>query len=402
MKANLIERPYYTEKIRPYIRQPIIKILTGQRRIGKSYILQQFANIIRREDKQANIIYVNKELKEYGHIATDDDLYEYIKTKYTKRKNNYVFIDEIQEIPGFQHTLRSLLAEGECDLYCTGSNANMLSGELATLLAGRYMEFSVHCLSYKEFLDFHGYGKGNESLQKYLQIGGMPYLIHLKDEQLCFDYLQNLYSTILLKDVISRKQIRDVNFMTDLVHFLADNVGSLFSATSISKYLKSQRQQLPTQMVIEYTAALCQAYFIHKAERAEIAGLKIFESGEKYFFEDLGIRNAIRGYNPKRDIQKYMENVIYLHLKRNGYRVFVGKTGNLEVDFAGIRMHEKIYIQSAFRLELDQTKTREIASLMKIKDSFPKYIVTLDDYAGGIDEYGIRTVKLGDFLLTDL
>ena len=230
---------------------------------------------------------------------------------WTKNKNNYVFVDEIQEVPSFQHTLRSLLAEGSCDIYCTGSNANMLSGELATFMAGRYMEFPIHSLSYKEFLLFHQLEDNNQSLIKYLRIGGMPYLIHFKgEEQLCFDYLQNLYSTILLKDVIARKQIRNVDFMERLIAYIADNVGSLFSASSISKYIKSQRQQLPTQMVIDYSLALAQAYFIHKVQRADVQGLKIFEIGEKYYFEDLGIRNAIRGFDPLTEIQKWMENVV--------------------------------------------------------------------------------------------
>lgn len=227
---NIIERPYYMDKFRPYIGQPIIKVLTGQRRIGKSYILLQLIEKIKHEDLNANIIAINKELKEFSNIHTDDELYQYIHQRLSSEQANYVFIDEIQEIPNFQNSLRSLLAEGNCDLYCTGSNANMLSGELATLLAGRYIEFPIHSLSFREFLDFHRLENNNESLQKYMRIGGMPYLIHLNgDERLSMDYLQNLYSTILLKDVIARKQIRNVDFLERLVNYLADNIGSLFS-----------------------------------------------------------------------------------------------------------------------------------------------------------------------------
>jgi uncharacterized protein len=403
MKEELIERPFYTEKIRPYIGQPVIKILTGQRRIGKSCILRQLMNIIGNSDSNSQIIYINKELKEFREIQTDDNLYQVISSQLVKGKNNYVFIDEIQEIPLFQHTLRSLLAEGYCDIYCTGSNANMLSGELATYLAGRYMEFPIHSLSYKEFLNFHQLGDNNESLQKYLRIGGMPYLIHFQEnEELCFNYLQNLYSTILLKDVIARKQIRNVDFMERLVGYIADNSGSLFSASSISKYLKSQRQQLPTQMVIEYSAALVQAYFIHKVSRADIQGLKIFEIGEKYYFEDLGIRNAIRGYDVLTEIQKWMENVVYLQLIRQGFTVYVGKTDNLEIDFVSLRQQERFYIQVSYRLETETTRSREIASLLKTMDNFPKYIVTLDEFALGVTSEGIRIVHLREFLLMDL
>lgn len=399
MQEGIIERSYYTEKIRPYIGQPIIKILTGQRRIGKSCILKQLMDIIRDMDNNANLIYITKEFR---RILTDNDLYKSITSQLDKNKNNYVFVDEIQEIPSFQHTLRSLLAEGSCDIYCTGSNANMLSGELATFIAGRYMEFPIHSLSYKEFLLFHQLEDNNQSLIKYLRIGGMPYLIHFKgEEQLCFDYLQNLYLTILLKDVIARKQIRNLDFMERLIAYIADNVGSLFSASSISKYIKSQRQQLPTQIVIDYSLALAQAYFIHKVQRADVQGLKIFEIGEKYYFEDLGIRNAIRGFDPLTEIQKWMENVVYLQLIRQGYTVFVGKVDNLEIDFVGQKLHERIYVQVSYRLDGEKTKDREVASLLKTMDSFPKYIVTLDEFALGTTAEGIQITHLRDFLMKE-
>ncbi len=403
MQNDLIKRPYYIEKIRPHIGKPIIKILTGQRRIGKSYILLQLMDVIREVDASANIIYISKELKQFGNIQTDADLYQYITSQFGKDRNNCVFIDEIQEIPEFQHSLRSLLAEGHCDIYCTGSNANMLSGELATYLAGRYLEFPVHSLSYREFLVFHQLTDSNESLQKYMRIGGMPYLIHLKgDEQLSFEYLRNLYSTILLKDVIARRQVRNIDFMERLVGYIADNVGSLFSSSNIAKYLKSQRQQVPTQLVIDYSVALTQAYFIHRVGRIDIQGLKIFEIGEKYYFEDLGIRNAIRGFDPLTEIQKWMENLVYMQLIREGFTVYVGKTGQLEIDFVGQRLQERIYAQVCFRLEGENTRKREVGSLQKANDNFPKYIVTLDEYGLGITAEGIEVVHLRDFLLRGL
>ena len=398
---EIIERPFYTEKILPYIRQPVIKILTGQRRIGKSFILKQISNSIQ-QSIEANVIYINKEQKEYKQIVNDNDLYEYIDAHLADKAENFVFIDEVQEISGFQHCLRSLLAENKCDLYCTGSNANMLSGELATYMAGRYMEFPVHSLSFREFLRFHRLEATNESLLLYMKIGGMPYLFHLDgSEQLCFEYLRNLYSTILLKDVIIRKQIRNINFMERLIQFIADNVGSVFSASSIGKYIKSQKQQLPTQLVIEYTDALTQAYFLHKAQRADVYGLKIFEVGEKYFFEDLGIRNAIRGYNTLTEIQKWMENLVYIHLKRTGYEVYVGSTGGLEIDFIGQKLQQRIYVQVSYKLDAEKTYEREIASLLKTSDNFPKYIVTLDEFVLGTTSEGIQIVHLKEFLLND-
>jgi predicted AAA+ superfamily ATPase len=399
VEKDVIERPAYTEKIQPHIGKPIIKILTGQRRIGKSYILLQLMDIVRNADPDAHIIYISKELKAFRNIQTDDDLYQHITSQCKKDKKNYVFIDEIQEIPDFQHSLRSLLAEGNCDLYCTGSNANMLSGELATHLAGRYLEFPVHSLSFREFLVFHQLPDTNETLQKYMRIGGMPYLIHFKgDEQLSFEYLRNLYSTILLKDVIARRQVRNLDFMERLVEYIADNVGSLFSSANIAKYLKSQRQQVPTQLVIDYSMALTQAYFIHKVARIDIQGLKIFEIGEKYYFEDLGIRNAIRGIDPLTEIQKWIENLVYKHLVREGFTVYVGKTDHLEIDFVGQRLQERIYVQACFRLEAESTHKREVASLQKAIDNFPKYIVTLDEYGLGTTAEGILIVHLRDFL----
>jgi len=273
---------------------------------------------------------------------------------------------------------------------------------LATYMAGRYMEFPVHCLSFGEFLRFHQLNATNESLLQYMKIGGMPYLIHLNgNEQLCFEYLRNLYSTILIKDVIVRKQIRNINFMERLVHFIADNTGCIFSASSIAKYLKSQRQQLPTQLVIDYTDALTQAYFLHKAQRADVHGLKIFEVGEKYFFEDLGIRNAIRGYNPLTEIQKWMENVVYVHLIRLGYEVYVGSADNLEIDFIGQKLQQRVYVQVSYKLDAKTTYEREIASLLKTDDNFPKYIVTLDDFVLGTTSEGIQIVHLKEFLLNE-
>ncbi len=396
----IIERSYYTEQIKPYINQPIIKILTGQRRVGKSFILKQLISVIKSQDKSAQIIYINKELKEFSNLRNDEDLYQYISNHIISNKNNYVFIDEIQEIIDFQNCLRSLLAEGKCDIYCTGSNANMLSGELATYLAGRYMEFHIHSLSYSEFQVFHNLPDSDETLQKYMRIGGMPYLIHFGgNEQLCTDYLQNLYSTILLKDVIFRKQVRNPQFMTQLVEFIADNVGSVFSANSISKYLKSQRLQLPTQMVIDYTSALCQAYFIYKVERAEIQGLKIFEIGEKYYFEDLGVRNVIRGFDPLQEVQKLMENLIYLHLLQKKFTVYVGKNNDYEIDFIGKKLQEFIYVQVAYRIDSQETRNREIRSLLKCNNNYPKYIVTLDNFSLGTTPEGIKIVHLRDFLM---
>ena len=284
-----IPRTVYTERIKPFIDKEIIKVITGQRRVGKSYILFQLIKEIRDTDSSANIIYISKELKPHQHITDDETFYREVKSLLKHDVKNYLFVDEIQEIKGFEKTLRSLLAENCCDIFCSGSNANMLSGELATFLAGRYIEFKIHSLGYNEFRHFFSLDNTNETLRKYLTLGGMPYMNVIGLQEFAvFEYLRNVYSTILLKDVVARKNIRNVTFLESLVEFLADNVGNLFSANNIAKYLKSQHTSVSTQAVLNYLKPLTNAYFVHKVQRFDIAGLKIFEVGEKYYFEDLG------------------------------------------------------------------------------------------------------------------
>lgn len=398
-----IARPVYTEKIKPFIGKQIIKVLTGQRRVGKSYIMLQLMDFIKEENPSANIIYINRELELFAHIQTNVDLNEYLSTKFSDEKTNYLFIDEIQEIESFQLTIRSLFAENKCDIFCTGSNAKMLSGELATFLSGRYIEFSIHSLSYAEFLHFHKLEKGNESLMKFLTYGGMPYLPVIGlTESLPFEYLKNVYSTILLKDVVSRENIRNISFLENLVLYLSDNIGSLFSATNISKFLKSQRIELSTQLTINYLKALTNAYFIHKVVRSEVGGLKIFEIGEKYYFEDLGLRNALKGIDQKTDIHKLLENAVYLHLLQCGYRIYVGKIENKEIDFVADKNGLKIYVQVCLQITDQTTSSREFGNLMMINDNYAKYVITLNDLIIGNDYLGIKQMNLLEFLLLEL
>ena len=330
---NYIPRPLYLKRIEPFIDKALIKVITGQRRIGKSYMLLQLTDVIRKKNPDANLIYIDKEQLAFGNLKTEIELYQYVTEHLKKGGANYLFVDEVQEISNFQLALRSLLNEEACDIYCTGSNARILSGELATHLAGRYVEFHVHSLGYDEFLVFNGLNDSQESLRKYLIVGGMPYLHHLAmDENVIFEYLRNVYSTILLKDVVSRENIRNVQFLENLVAYLADNTGALFSAQNISKYLKSQHINIPTQTILNYLKALCNSFFVYKVQRADTQGLKIFEIGEKYYFEDLGLHNAIRHFDYRWDINKLMENVVCMDLMRAGYQVYVGKNGNKEVD----------------------------------------------------------------------
>jgi predicted AAA+ superfamily ATPase len=400
MIIKYIKRPTYIDKVKPFIGKQIIKVLTGQRRVGKSYILLQLMDEIKAMHPDANIIYISIEYNENESLRTHTALYQYVCDRLKDDLPNFLLIDEVQEIQSFELCLRSLLAEARCDITCTGSNAQMLSGELATTLSGRYVQIPVYSLSYPEFLEFHQLTDSNESLLHYLRLGGMPYLIHTGlNAEVAMEYLKNVNSTILLKDVVARENIRNVSFLENLTAYLADNTGSLLSAFNISKYLKSQHQQIPTQTILNYLRALTNAYYVHKLQRAEVKGLKIFEIGEKYFFEDLGLRNALRRFDFRSDVHKVMENVVYLHLLRNGYRVFVGINGNKEIDFMAEKDDERIYIQVTYMLVDDQTIQREFGNLMAIDDNYPKYVVTMDELAAGNAYRGIRQIHLRDFLM---
>jgi predicted AAA+ superfamily ATPase len=381
----------------------MIKVITGQRRVGKSYILFQLIGEIKQQNPNANIIYINKELKPFETITDDNALYHYVNNQLQKDVQNYLFVDEIQDIQHFEKALRSLLAEDCCDIFCTGSNANLLSGELATFLGGRYMEFVVHSLSYSEFLHFFSLENTNDNLYKYIQVGGMPYIkvIGLNEQQI-FEYLKNLYASILLKDVVARENIRNIHFLENLVEFLADNIGNLFSASNISKYLKSQYTTITPQSVLNYLKSLLNAFFIHKATRYDIKGMRIFEFGEKYYFEDIGLRNSIRGFDRRNDIGKVMENLVYLHLLQSGYKVFVGKLENEEIDFIAEKDGRKIYVQVAYLLIDKKTQDREFGNLLKIDDNHRKYVVTMDDYNVHSDYNGVEHVHLRNFLMFDI
>ena len=402
--AQLINRQYYTELITPFINKNIIKVLTGQRRVGKSCILQQLRQQILESAPNANIIFINKEYEEFSAIRTSEDLSAYIIPRLHPDVTNYLFIDEVQDIQGFEHTLRSLQAQDSCDIFITGSNATMLSSELSTYLAGRYIEFHIHSLTYQEYLTFQRVEASTQSLRNYLTFGGLPYLSNLPQQQeIVFEYLGNVFSTILLKDIVKREGIRNVDFLESLVLYTADNVGNLFSANNISRYLKSQRVNISPLQVINYLRSLQQAYLIHKVRRIEVAGLKMFENGDKYYFEDLGLRNCHLGFNLQRDIHKLIENAVYLHLLHCRFEVFTGQqSGGREVDFVARRGDMIIYIQATYLLSDDTTRQREFGNLLAIRNNYPKYVVSLDEWISGSITDGIQHLHLATFLQMDL
>ena len=394
-----IERPLYLQRIMPYVKKDIMKILVGQRRVGKSYLLFQLMDRISTIDPGGQQIYINKELHEFASIQQATDLLEYIESRRKPHRRLYLFIDELQEIDGFEHALRSLQAEGNVDIFGTGSNAKLLSGELATYLSGRYVEIKVYGLTYAEFLQFHGLQQGRESLSDYMKYGGLPYLRHLTlNDNIIFDYLGNIADAIVLKDIVARYDIRNVSFLQRLMRFLADNVGSLVTARKISKYLKSQKIKVSHNLVIDYLSYLSNALLVLRANRYDIVGKKIFEIGEKYYFEDLGIRHALVGFRAT-DIHKILENMVFMHLKSAGYDVTVGRIGKLEVDFVAEKVDKRLYVQVAYMITDDKVRDREFGNLLKIPDNFPKMVVSMDEVAGG-NYQGIDHFHIEDFLLS--
>lgn len=391
-----ITRNHYLQNIKPYIDSNIIKIIVGQRRVGKSYFLRQIIDTIKAKNKRANIIYINKELYEFNTLKNYHQLEKYVSKHVTKGKN-YLFLDEVQEIENFEKALRSLAVKKNLDIYCTGSNANLLSSDLANLLGGRYIEIPIHSLSFNEFLEFHNLNANKESLFLYIRYGGLPYLKHLdlEDEQ-AYGYIKTIFNSILLKDVVARFKIRNVSLLERLVEYLADSVGSLFSAKSISDFLKSQNLNISPNSILNYLNYLTNGFFIHKVKRQDIIGKKIFEINDKYYFEDLGIRHSIIGYK-QTDINKIIENLVFLHLKFLGYKITTGQLEQNEIDFVAEKDNQKIYVQATYLLTSQKSIKREFGNLLKIKDNYPKYVISMDEYAKG-DYQGIRHMSLIEFL----
>lgn len=398
------KRNLYLQKIQPFIEKDLIKVIVGQRRVGKSYLLLQIIDYLKEQGvSNKKILYINKELYEFDNIKTYTDLMKHIKDYFKGIKSKkYVFIDEIQDIEGFEKALRDLKARNEYDIYCSGSNAHLLSSEIATFLSGRYIEFEIYPLSYSEFLDFHNLKNNKTSFERYIKHGGLPYLIHLENnDEVIYSYLKSIYNSILLKDIVSRHQIRNIDFFNRLVIFIAEHTGSLFSANKISDYLKSQRMSLSPSIILNYLSYLDSAFFIFQVKRLEISGKKVFQINEKYYFNDLGIRHSLIGYK-QIDINKILENLVYVHLRRLGYDVKIGFLKNdLEIDFVAEKNEQRTYLQVAYIMESEKTRKREFDSLLSIKDNFRKVLISMDELTGGSSYEGIEQIHVTNFLLND-
>lgn len=395
-------RQKYIDQIEKHLGKDYIIVLVGQRRVGKSYTLKMIRSL-KEKDERNNIIYIDKEKEQFDFIRTYQDLNEYIKSQYVSGKMNYILVDEIQDIEGFERTVRNFSTEPDAEVIVTGSNAKMLSGDLSTLIGGRYKEIYIQSLSYQEFLQFHGLEDSDDSLSRYIQYGGMPGLSRIGlDEEDAREYQKDIYNTVLLKDVILRNNIRNVVFLENLTRFLADNIGKIISANSIAKYMKSQGQTITSTTIIEYIKYLSEAYILHKVNRYDIHGKRLFESNDKFYFEDHGVRNALVGGSLEGDIEKIIENIIYQHLIRMGYEVTVGQLQAGEIDFVCTgKGGKRLYIQASYIIADDDTRKREFGNLESIKDNYPKFVISMTPLVRKNDDNGITHLGLRTFLMSD-
>ena len=369
----MIKRELYMERIRPFIGKDVVKVITGLRRSGKSVLL----NLLRDEiGDLKHSIYLNFESKRNIRYRNPDMLYDYIVKRIGDSKDKwYLFFDEIQEVLNWEEVINSFRADFDTDIYITGSNAKLLSGELATLISGRYVQFVIYPFSYREFLLLNE----DKNFTDYLKIGGMPFLTNIiGDENAIHLYLNDLYNSVVLKDVVMRNNIRDVDMLDRIITYVMANISHTFSATSIAKYFKSEQRKVSTDTVLNYIKACGEAYLFYKLKRQDIKGKRILEVAEKYYVVDHGLREAVYGKHME-DIGQILENIVCLELLRRGYEVTVGMVDSEEIDFIGVKNNRPIYVQVAYVMPDKQTQEREFGNLLKIEDNYPKFVVSMDE-----------------------
>lgn len=400
---DVISRLEYADRVDSWLGKGQIIVLVGQRRVGKSYVMKDF--IARhKNDENTNIIYIDKEKKDFNFILTSEQLNAYIDKHWDSDCHNYILIDEVQDIEGWEHSVRSYRTEENTDIIITGSNSKMLSGELSTLLSGRYQEIRILPLSYTEFLQFHNLEDSEDALWLYLNYGGLPGLrnVGFGNEDMVNDYLSGVFHTIMLKDVIERHTIRNVVFLNNLIAFMADTVGKLNSASSIAKYMKSQQMEVSTNVVLNYMSYFSEAFLIHQVGRFDLHGKKLLENNEKCYFGDVGLRNWIIGGERNQDMEKILENVVYLHLLRLGYTVQVGQLRIGEIDFVCTKTNQKVYVQVAYLVSNEETMKREFGNLRSIADDYPKYVISATPLLKRSDVEGITHLHIREFLKNGL
>ena len=373
-------------------------VLTGHRRAGKSCILELLSDDL---SAVGHVIYIDMEDPANADLVSFRELSDKIKAGLVEGRRNYVLIDEVQEVEKFEKALRYWVKQDGVDVVVTGSNAAMLSSDIASSFAGRYHRVHISSLDYREFLQFYGQKDSDNAFSQYLRWGGLPFLyrVPLEDERTRTEYLGSIYDTIFVKDIVRRKNVRNVSQLDNLAHFVADNSGKVFSANSISKYLKGSAMAVSANTVSEYMDALCDTYMIDRVKRYDIKGKSVFEQQDKYYFEDLGLRNYLCRDKRSLDMEKVLEGAVYLKLKRDGYDIYVGQLNGKEIDFVARRGDELIYVQVALHVSSEDIYEREFGNLKMIKDNYPKYVVTTDPNVGLIHDSGIIACSARQFLL---
>ena len=400
----MIERPLYLDKIMPFVDTPFVKILTGVRRCGKSTILKMIIKKLKEEkhvdDEQ--ILNYRFDSMEYEDMTTKE-LYLELKSKILQSKKTYLFLDEIQEIEGWEKVVNTLASDFDVDIYITGSNSRMMSSEISTYLTGRYITFHIYTLSFEEYLTF----KKNyttlkdlkQEFSQYVQLGGFP-ATHLQDysQDEVYTIVKDIYNSTIFSDIVRRNQVKKIDQLEIVVKYTFNNIGNTFSAKSISNYFKSEQRKIDNETVYSYLEKLQKAYILHKCSRYDLQGKDILKTQEKFYLADVSLRYSVLGYTVD-SVASSLENIVYLELKRRGYDVYIGKIKDKEIDFVATKQNEKIYVQVTQEIKSEKTQKREYEQLLEIRDNYPKYVVMADDFAGGNYE-GIKTMNIVDFLLS--
>lgn len=401
----MIDRPMYVDKIMTYVDAPFVKILTGVRRCGKSTILRMIMEKLEREKNvpKERIISYRFDSMEYEDM-TAKELYKELKSRISDKEKTYIFLDEIQEISGWEKVVNSLASDYNVDIYVTGSNSRMMSSEISTYLTGRYISFHIFTLSFAEYLRFRKmYAEVKDirkELVRYIQLGGFP-ATHLQEysQDEVYTIVKDIYNSTIFSDIVKRNQVKKVDQLERVVKYTFDNVGNTFSAKSISDYLKSENRKIDNETVYSYLEKLEKAYLIHRCSRYDLQGKSLLKTQEKFYLADTALRYSVLGYNLD-SVASSLENVVYLELCRRGYQVHIGKTSGGEVDFIATRQNQKMYIQVTQEIKNEKTEKREFERLLEIKDNYPKYVLLTNDFSGGNYE-GIKTMHIADFLLSD-
>lgn len=400
----MIERPLYLDKIMPFVDTPFVKILTGVRRCGKSTILKMIIKKLKEEkhvdDEQ--ILNYRFDSMEYEDMTTKE-LYLELKSKIIQSKKTYLFLDEIQEIEGWEKVVNTLASDFDVDIYITGSNSRMMSSEISTYLTGRYITFHIYTLSFEEYLTFKKSYTTLKDLKQefsqYVQLGGFP-ATHLQDysQDEVYTIVKDIYNSTIFSDIVRRNQVKKIDQLERVVKYTFNNIGNTFSAKSISNYFKSEQRKIDNETVYSYLEKLQKAYILHKCSRYDLQGKDILKTQEKFYLADVSLRYSVLGYTVD-SVASSLENIVYLELKRRGYDVYIGKIKDKEIDFVATKQNEKIYVQVTQEIKSEKTQKREYEQLLEIRDNYPKYVVMADDFAGGNYE-GIKTMNIVDFLLS--